>query len=137
MKVHHLFKISKKNIKYYYGNMEKQLRNATWKISRINSKEILHIYYGWTQKEHIFYSVDSFAACSVKNCEITYEDKALNTADLVIFHLHRMINGEIPNRTSTEQIWAFLTDESPYHTFMQPNKLENYNGLFNWSMTYR
>lgn len=116
--------------------MEKILKNVTWKISQINSKEI-HNYLCSKQAEYIFYSVDPFAACSVKNCRITYEDKALNTADLVIFHLHRMTNGEVPNRTSTEQIWAFLTDESPYHTFMYSNNLENYNGLFNWSMTYR
>lgn len=48
-----------------------------------------------------------------------------------------MVNGEIPNRTSTEQIWAFLTDESPYQTFMKKNNLDSYNKKFNWSMTYR
>jgi hypothetical protein len=82
--------------------------------------------------------IDPFEHCSVKNCEITYDDKALESADIVIFHLHRMKNGELPetNRSSS-QIWAFLTDESPFHTFMGKNKLINYNGVFNWSMTYR
>jgi glycoprotein 3-alpha-L-fucosyltransferase len=82
--------------------------------------------------------IDPFEHCSVKNCEITYDDKALESADIVIFHLHRMVNGELPktNRSSS-QIWAFLTDESPFQTFLGKNSLINYNGVFNWSMTYR
>ncbi|XP_063915585.1 alpha-(1,3)-fucosyltransferase 7-like [Zophobas morio] len=81
---------------------------------------------------------DPFEDCSVRNCEITYEDAALTTADLVIFHLHRMKKDDLPKkRGPKEQIWAFLTDESPNHTFLNKNNLTNYNGLFNWSMTYR
>lgn len=53
--------------------------------------------------------------------------------------MHRMKPGDLPPRNSTResQIWAFLTDESPHHTFMSKNNLTNYNGVFNWSMTYR
>jgi hypothetical protein len=91
-----------------------------------------------TNKQKYLCRIDPFEHCSVKNCEITYDDKALESADIVIFHLHRMVNGELPktNRSSS-QIWAFLTDESPFQTFLGKNSLINYNGVFNWSMTYR
>lgn len=83
---------------------------------------------------------DPFEHCSVKNCEITYKDKDLSSADLVIFHLHR-IKGikDLPSsQRNLKQIWAFLTDESPYHTFLNPKiKLKDFDGVFNWSMTYR
>lgn len=83
--------------------------------------------------------IDPFEYCPVKNCNITYEDKDIETADIVIFHLHRTTGlQDIPKRTNLSQIWAFLTDESPYHTFLNSkNKLQDFNNLFNWSMTYR
>ncbi|CAG9773956.1 unnamed protein product [Ceutorhynchus assimilis] len=86
--------------------------------------------------------IDPFSYCPVKNCEITYEDQDIKTADIVIIHLHR-IKGvhDLPNNTyprDPNQIWTFLTDESPFNTFMSSNDpLYKYNGLFNWSMTYR
>ncbi|EFA08198.2 Glycoprotein 3-alpha-L-fucosyltransferase A-like Protein [Tribolium castaneum] len=84
-------------------------------------------------------NVDPFSDCSVKNCQLTYDETALKTADIVIFHLHRMKPGDLPTRKTSpqSQIWAFLTDESPHHTFLSRNNLTNYNGAFNWSMTYR
>ncbi|CAH2002240.1 unnamed protein product [Acanthoscelides obtectus] len=42
-------------------------------------------------------------------------------------------------RRNPEQIWTFLTDESPHHTFLAGGKvkLKDFNGVFNWSMSYR
>uniref|UniRef100_A0AAR5QA88 Fucosyltransferase n=1 Tax=Dendroctonus ponderosae TaxID=77166 RepID=A0AAR5QA88_DENPD len=83
--------------------------------------------------------IDPFEYCSVKNCDITYNDSDTKSADIVIFHLHRITGlADMPARSDPKQIWAFLTDESPFHTFMgSKNKLKEFNGLFNWSMTYR
>lgn len=79
--------------------------------------------------------------CSVQNCVLTYEDADIKTADLVVFLLHRIQNvKEIPARTAgSSQIWTFLTDESPYNTFLYRvnNTVDFYNGIFNWSMSYR
>lgn len=83
--------------------------------------------------------LDPFEHCPVKNCNLTYVDSAIDSADLVLFHLHR-IKGvqDLPLVRKPEQIWAFLTDESPLHTFMESkNQLKDFNGIFNWSMTYR
>ncbi|KAJ8923254.1 hypothetical protein NQ315_001810 [Exocentrus adspersus] len=84
--------------------------------------------------------VNPFEHCSVKNCDITYSDASIKTADLVLFHLHRMTGlQDLPKvKRDTKQIWTFLTDESPHHTFLKRKvKITDFNGLFNWSMTYR
>lgn len=84
--------------------------------------------------------MDPFAYCPVKNCDITYKYSSLSTADIVIFHLHRMKNtNELPSKErNPNQIWAYLTDESPHHTFLSGKiKLKELDGVFNWSMTYR
>ncbi|KDR19067.1 alpha-(1,3)-fucosyltransferase 7-like [Zootermopsis nevadensis] len=87
---------------------------------------------------------DPFRECSVSNCRLTYDSSELNTADAVLFHLHRT-----PDRKSlpdpkgprpANQRWVFLTDENPFHTFTlgsASTRMKDYNGLFNWSMTYR
>ncbi|OAD61948.1 Alpha-(1,3)-fucosyltransferase [Eufriesea mexicana] len=77
--------------------------------------------------------------CTVKHCVLSYRSKDLNIADAVVFHLHLTQSMlELPTRTRWNQRWIFLTDESPLHTFLYGNQeLFKYNGLFNWSMTYR
>ncbi|XP_053974792.1 alpha-(1,3)-fucosyltransferase fut-5-like [Hylaeus volcanicus] len=77
--------------------------------------------------------------CSVQDCVLTYQSTDLDTADAVVFHLHLTKDvSELPARRRLDQRWIFLTDESPMHTFLYGRqKLSNYNGFFNWSMTYR
>ncbi|XP_050298599.1 glycoprotein 3-alpha-L-fucosyltransferase A-like isoform X2 [Anthonomus grandis grandis] len=90
-------------------------------------------------KQYSDQRIDPFQFCSVNNCNITYKDTDLKTADIVIFHLHRTKSkDELPKERNADQIWAFLTDESPYHTFLNSGvKLKDFNGIFNWSMSYR
>lgn len=111
-----------------------------------NSFKILIWKYGPTMearhlKRYSDKIYDPFENCSVNNCEITYEDEDLTNADLVIFNLFRMRNGlqELPQGSrNPKQIWAFLTDERPYNTFLQyKGELRDFDGIFNWSMTYR
>ncbi|XP_047490486.1 alpha-(1,3)-fucosyltransferase 7-like isoform X2 [Penaeus chinensis] len=83
---------------------------------------------------------DPFARCSVRNCKMTYEDEDVRIADAVVFHLHTTPGPhDFPNRTRASQRWIWLTDESPFHTFMlaQDKDISHYNGYFNWSMSYR
>lgn len=87
---------------------------------------------------------DPFQDCSVSNCRLTYNSRELNTADAVLFHLHRTPNRQFLPDPETprpaHQRWVFLTDENPFHTFTlgsATTKMKDYNGIFNWSMTYR
>jgi glycoprotein 3-alpha-L-fucosyltransferase len=70
---------------------------------------------------------------------LSYDEKDLHRADAVVFHLHfTKTPSELPKRSRQDQRWIFLTDESPFHTFINSKqKLSDYNGLFNWSMSYR
>ncbi|XP_069691276.1 alpha-(1,3)-fucosyltransferase 7-like [Periplaneta americana] len=87
---------------------------------------------------------DPFEDCSVSNCRLTYDASKLDQADAVLFHLHRTKGkASLPNVTSprpAKQRWVFLTDENPFHTFtlgLHSSRMRDFNGLFNWSMTYR
>lgn len=110
-------------------------RNFTilvWKTGRSVERRLLK-QYGKDKK-------DPFADCSVRNCDVTYEDAAASTADAILVHLHRTKGPQdFPNRTKASQRWIWMTDESPYHTFMvaKDKDLNHYNGYFNWSMSYR
>lgn len=75
----------------------------------------------------------------MSNCLLTYNPKDLDTADAVLFHLHRTKSVKsLPKRQNQKQRWIFLTDESPLNTFLlKAQKLSDYDGIFNWSMTYR
>ncbi|XP_045125147.1 alpha-(1,3)-fucosyltransferase 7-like isoform X1 [Portunus trituberculatus] len=84
--------------------------------------------------------MEPFRDCSAQNCRLTYEDAAVADADAILFHLHQTKGPQsLPNRTRLDQRWIWLTDESSYNTFLvgKERRLEAYNGLFNWSMSYR
>lgn len=103
-----------------------------WKTGRSVERRLINQY----GKEKL----DPFHKCSVKNCKISYEDSLSSTADAIVIHLHRTKGpSSFPNRTNFNQRWIWLTDESPYHTFMvaKNKNMEDYNGYFNWSMSYR
>lgn len=80
--------------------------------------------------------------CSVKNCRVSFDDNDLNNADAVVFHLQRTEGvQDLPIENDSRpanQRWVFLTDEAPLRPFMSGKiRLKDFNGKFNWSMTYR
>ncbi|XP_064086231.1 3-galactosyl-N-acetylglucosaminide 4-alpha-L-fucosyltransferase FUT3-like [Macrobrachium nipponense] len=84
--------------------------------------------------------LDPFRFCSVKNCQLVTDDVFAERADAIIFHLHRTNKtSTYPSRANLNQRWIWLTDESPYNTlyFAEDKDISNYNGIFNWSMSYR
>ncbi|GJQ72278.1 hypothetical protein Trydic_g3368 [Trypoxylus dichotomus] len=114
-------------------SMNKTFKILMWKYGKTIEKR--HIYnYGKTRQ-------NPFENCSVQNCILTYEDEDLDSSDIVVIHLHRTRKvTELPPREKrkSNQIWAFLTDESPFHTFLSPGiKLKAFDGIFNWSITYK
>lgn len=103
-----------------------------WKYGKAIEKRLLY-NYGQTYR-------DPFEHCSVQNCQLTYSNEDLVSADAVLFHLHRLEGRQdVPERGHSQQIYVYLTDESPRHTFMsfKGGQMKDFNGLFNWSMSYR
>lgn len=74
---------------------------------------------------------------------ISYSDDDFPIADLVLFEIYFLIGvAELPwSKRTPNQIWTFVTDESPLNTFAHYYNDEanfpNLDGIFNWSMTYR
>ncbi|XP_066979602.1 3-galactosyl-N-acetylglucosaminide 4-alpha-L-fucosyltransferase FUT3-like [Macrobrachium rosenbergii] len=84
--------------------------------------------------------LDPFRLCSVKNCKLVTKNFYSRKADAIIFHLHRTKKASTyPRRANFNQRWIWLTEESPYHTlyFAEDKDFSHYNGIFNWSMSYR
>ncbi|KAF2883560.1 hypothetical protein ILUMI_22624 [Ignelater luminosus] len=75
-------------------------------------------------------SFDPFEDCSVKNCIITYKQDDLEIADLVLF---TTFPHELLRSGSLNQIWTFVTEESPLYTFVDLEFEDN----FDWLMTYK
>lgn len=83
---------------------------------------------------------DPFEFCSVRNCVLSTDDSKVNESDAVLFHLHQTKGPHaLPKYHPPSQTWIFFTDESPMHTFLLSRRytMKDYDGLFNWSMTYR
>lgn len=76
--------------------------------------------------------------CSVQNCILSYEDKDLNRAHAVVFHVQFMLHASnMPLRSQIDQRWIMLMDESPMYHLSSSRETLDYDGLFNWTMTYR
>ncbi|KAL0893088.1 hypothetical protein ABMA27_014727 [Loxostege sticticalis] len=98
-------------------------------------------YWGWLKKRHLegHAENDPLDECSVKNCMFTGDDTSINEVNAVLVHIQ---HGIFPNVTKRNpwQIWVFLSDESPFHTFSMAKRKPSFSNLaniFNWSMTYR
>ncbi|KAF2883434.1 hypothetical protein ILUMI_22744 [Ignelater luminosus] len=83
---------------------------------------------------------DPFENCSVDNCIISYNNLDIDIADLVLFEIYFICGPqELPPRpNNTNQIWTFVTEESPLNTYADYMlQCPSFDGYFNWSMTYR
>ena len=102
-----------------------------WKHKKYIAKRLL--------KESSVKGFNPFDECSVNNCRLTFKDSDVKKADAVLFHLHRLAGPPSDIPRSAQQLWVWLSDESPYNVFMvsRDKNLAHYNGFFNWSMTYR
>ncbi|XP_045108576.1 alpha-(1,3)-fucosyltransferase C-like isoform X2 [Portunus trituberculatus] len=74
--------------------------------------------------------------CKVDTCFLTGNRKLLpvNNFDAILFHLRSMNPTDLPAVRSPHQRWVFFEMESASYVYQNINV---YNGLFNWTMTYR
>ena len=77
-------------------------------------------------------------ACREINCRITYDKAFILSADVVLFHGRDMPSVSEMRKMSigrsAAQRWVYFMHENPIFTYYDPGL---YNGLFNWTMTYR
>ncbi|XP_068749661.1 3-galactosyl-N-acetylglucosaminide 4-alpha-L-fucosyltransferase FUT3-like [Montipora capricornis] len=76
--------------------------------------------------------------CREQACRITYNRNDLIKSDAVLFHgrdlpsVSHMV--QMKKRKLAQQRWIYFMHESPVNDFTD---VASYNGLFNWTMTYR
>lgn len=73
--------------------------------------------------------------CTMNNCIFTFDRRNLSNADAVVFNSRDFNKNDIPRRPSPDQVWIFLSLESPLHDIREPFKL--LNGLINWTVSHR
>lgn len=78
---------------------------------------------------------DHFKYCPESRCIVTEDKSLLLYSDAVLFH-ERDIGGrdQMPRVRTSEQRWIWLTQETAMNL---EAPLSDYNGIFNWTMTYR
>ena len=74
--------------------------------------------------------------CEERNCFFTYNKDAFDVTDIVVFHGVDLNKPhcirKLSNLRPTGQKWLLFLHESPLYT----QSLIDYNGIFNWTMTY-
>ena len=72
--------------------------------------------------------------CQVDNCFITTNRDSVLQADAIVFHIKGKLYSR-PKVKPANQRWVFLMHEPP--CLSNYKFLKKWNGLFNWTMTYR
>ncbi|XP_033738673.1 glycoprotein 3-alpha-L-fucosyltransferase A-like [Pecten maximus] len=118
--------------KYNAGRIVHQLNHMS---SEYNSTNVKVIYLSGNKGYwHHTPGMSAFEQCHINACTITYDAKQGPNADALVFSNPGQLPRKPPfRRKSPKQIWVISMIESPMNTKM----LKNYNGLFNWTMTYR
>ncbi|CAH1788846.1 unnamed protein product [Owenia fusiformis] len=71
--------------------------------------------------------------CHYDQCRVTHNRSLLESSDAVLFHITQL-GQDKPKIRFPHQRWVFFQMESPV---LNANEYKNWNGLFNWTMTYR
>lgn len=76
--------------------------------------------------------------CKARNCRVTYDKSLFKSSDAVIFHERNMPGPDMLDTLNSwrtvQQRWIFFTSETPKNS---DTNIVPYNGLFNWTMTYK
>ena len=90
----------------------------------------------WGNKEEDLNRYTYEKNCFVKNCYFTYAKENFLISDAVIFHGVDLNKPNYLKKLSMmrppRQTWIWFMHESPQYT----HDLEDYDGIFNWTMTY-
>ena len=119
--------------------------SSTRKESSSSKQKLILLYtalFGRVPWPHVPYHYNftdlDGSACTVNSCKVTYDKTKLSESDLVIFHGRDLPNVDelrkLSSKRTKNQAWIFFMHESPLYSYF--NETE-YNGIFNWTATYR
>ncbi|XP_046573116.1 glycoprotein 3-alpha-L-fucosyltransferase A-like isoform X2 [Haliotis rubra] len=90
----------------------------------------------WMNVPPWFTTAKSFDHCNVRSCEISTSEALISSADAVIVHGVHLPASKHPNN-NMDQVWIMYGWESPLHYYSNTIFRSDWNGRFNWTLTYR
>ena len=129
-----IFKIRKRGKQINRRNTELEDSNSSLNMSEKPQREKkLILLYTKFFKGPWYLRWNRDYSCHVPWCTFSYNKSLIHQANAVAFHDADMPN-ELPKRTRQDQLWIYHCMESPIHS---KTRGKRYNGIFNWTMTYR
>ncbi|XP_028395424.1 alpha-(1,3)-fucosyltransferase fut-1-like [Dendronephthya gigantea] len=96
-------------------------------------KRLILFYTTIFDRVTVFYP-NELQCCEPFNCEITTDKSRLLESDAVVFHGRDLPLGvKMPKQRTAKQRWVFYSMENPFYSKIVTS---DYNGMFNWTMTY-
>ena len=80
---------------------------------------------------------NTFDKCPVSNCHITNDASALETSDVILFHIANLQKRFPDYERPSNQRWVFFMLESEAFTENMAYASHPWKSSFNWTMTYR
>lgn len=100
---------------------------------RVDRKKLILFYTTVFNRVPLF-DTDSLKCCRPFDCKLTHDKSKLLDSDALIFHGWDMPRADkMPRERAPNQRWIYYSMETTYMTYIVP---EEYNGMFNWTMTY-
>ncbi|XP_067668260.1 glycoprotein 3-alpha-L-fucosyltransferase A-like [Haliotis asinina] len=90
----------------------------------------------WMNVPPWYETVKTFDHCSVRSCEISTNEELISSADAVVVHGVNLPASKYPNN-NVDQVWIMYGWESPVHYHSNTVFRSDWNGRFNWTLTYR
>ncbi|XP_048247307.1 glycoprotein 3-alpha-L-fucosyltransferase A-like [Haliotis rufescens] len=90
----------------------------------------------WMNVPPWYKTVTSFAHCYVRSCEISTDEAHISSADAVVVNGVNLPSSKHPN-TDMNQVWIMYGWEAPPHYSTNTIFRPDWNGRFNWTLTYR
>ncbi|XP_067670504.1 glycoprotein 3-alpha-L-fucosyltransferase A-like isoform X2 [Haliotis asinina] len=90
----------------------------------------------WMNVPLLYKTVKSFDHCYVRSCEISTNEAHISSADAVVVNGVNLPASKHPN-TNMNQVWILYGWESPLHYHSNTIFRSDWNGRFNWTLTYR
>ncbi|XP_046546800.1 glycoprotein 3-alpha-L-fucosyltransferase A-like [Haliotis rubra] len=90
----------------------------------------------WMNVPPWYKTVKSFDHCYLRSCEISTNEAHISSADAVIVNGVNLPSSKHPN-TNMNQVWIMYGWEAPLHYHSNTIFRSDWNGRFNWTLTYR
>ncbi|KAM3611556.1 uncharacterized protein V6R79_020466 [Siganus canaliculatus] len=121
----------------YYNLLEQELHQQQF-VRAIRQKNISILLWNWPFGRRYRLNGDKcLQMYNISNCLLTDNSSAFSTADVVVFHHQEISRGVVSLPLHCDrpvsQRWVWLSMEPPVNNA----NLTHFNGLFNWTMSYR